>query len=101
MRQETRKPFGGRIKQLAPVGPSSEIIMDYSIHDAGSRDLISYLHYKKDLEKDFGDHRKPRIERIAPVSMRTRDDDLPEDFLFKKKEAVGNRSGDPCGEKFN
>ena len=26
--------FGGGIKQLAPVGPSGEIIMDYSIHDA-------------------------------------------------------------------
>ena len=26
--------FGGGIKQLAPVGPSGEIIMDYSIYDA-------------------------------------------------------------------
>ena len=26
--------FGGGIKQLAPVGPKGEIIMDYSIHDA-------------------------------------------------------------------
>ena len=26
--------FGGGIKQLAQVGPSGEIIMDYSIHDA-------------------------------------------------------------------
>ena len=26
--------FGGGIKQLAPVGPSGEIIMDYSIHSA-------------------------------------------------------------------
>ena len=26
--------FGGGIKQLAPVGPNGEIIMDYSIHDA-------------------------------------------------------------------
>ena len=26
--------FGGGIKQLEPVGPSGEIIMDYSIHDA-------------------------------------------------------------------
>ena len=24
--------FGGGIKQLAPVGPNGEIIMDYSIH---------------------------------------------------------------------
>ena len=26
--------FGKGIKQLAPVGPCGEIIMDYSIHDA-------------------------------------------------------------------
>ena len=26
--------FGGGIKQLEPVGPKGEIIMDYSIHDA-------------------------------------------------------------------
>ena len=26
--------FGGGIKQLEPVGPHGEIIMDYSIHDA-------------------------------------------------------------------
>ena len=32
--------FGGGIKQLAPVGPSGEIIMDYSIHDAWKQDLI-------------------------------------------------------------
>ena len=26
--------FGGGIKQLAPIGPNGEIIMDYSIYDA-------------------------------------------------------------------
>ena len=26
--------FGGGVKQLAPVGPNGEIIMDYSIYDA-------------------------------------------------------------------
>lgn len=26
--------FGGGIKQLAPVGPGGEIIIDYSIYDA-------------------------------------------------------------------
>lgn len=35
--------FGGGIKQLEPVGPGGEIIMDYSIHDAleaGFNDII-------------------------------------------------------------
>ena len=35
--------FGGGIKQLAPVGPGGEIIMDYSIH--GSRIQHDHLHY--------------------------------------------------------
>ena len=26
--------YGGGVKQLAPVGPYDEIIIDYSIHDA-------------------------------------------------------------------
>ena len=26
--------FGGGVKQLTPVGPNGEIIIDYSIHDA-------------------------------------------------------------------
>ena len=46
--------FGGGIKQLAPVGPSGEIIMDYSIHDAleAGFDKIIFI-IRKDLEKDF------------------------------------------------
>ena len=34
--------FGGGIKQLEPVGPGGEIIMDYSIHDA--MEAVSYTH---------------------------------------------------------
>ena len=34
--------FGKGIKQLAPVGPAGEIIMDYSIHDALEADLIKW-----------------------------------------------------------
>ena len=46
--------FGGGIKQLAPVGPNGEIIMDYSIHDAleaGFNKIVFII--RKDLEKDF------------------------------------------------
>ena len=46
--------FGGGIKQLAPVGPSGEIIMDYSIHDAieaGFNKVVFII--RKDLEIDF------------------------------------------------
>ncbi len=45
--------FGG-IKQLEPVGPNGEIIMDYSIYDAkaaGFNKVVFII--RKDLEKDF------------------------------------------------
>ena len=46
--------YGGGIKQLAAVGPSDEIIMDYSIYDAleAAFDKVVFV-IRKDLEKDF------------------------------------------------
>lgn len=53
--------FGKGIKQLEPVGPNGEIIMDYSIHDAleaGFNKVVFII--RKDLEKDFKEvHRQP------------------------------------------
>ena len=97
--------FGGGIKQLAPVGPSGEIIMDYSIHDALEAGFDkNYLYYKKRFGKGFqGDHRKPyREDRSGRVCV-PGDGRSPRGIFCsgRKKEAVGNRSGDPCGEKFN
>ena len=74
--------FGGGIKQLAPVGPNGEIIMDYSIHDAleaGFNKVIFII--RKDLEKDFKEIIGNRIEKIAPVEYAFQEiDDLPEGF---------------------
>lgn len=60
--------FGGGIKQLEPVGPSGEIIMDYSIHDAleAGFDKIIFI-IRKDLEKDFKEVIGNRIEKVAKV----------------------------------
>ena len=61
--------FGGGIKQLAPVGPSGEIIMDYSIHDAleaGFNKIVFIIRH--DLEKDFREVIGNRIEKICDVS---------------------------------
>ena len=60
--------FGGGIKQLAPVGPSGEIIMDYSIHDAleAGFDKVVFI-IRKDLEKDFKEIIGNRIEKLARV----------------------------------
>ena len=46
--------FGGGIKQLAPIGPNGEIIMDYSVYDAieAGFDKVVFV-IRKDLEKDF------------------------------------------------
>jgi len=60
--------FGGGIKQLEPVGPNGEIIMDYSIHDAleaGFNKVVFII--RKDLEKDFKEIIGNRIEKITEV----------------------------------
>lgn len=58
--------FGGGVKQLAPVGPNGEIIIDYSIHDAikaGFNKIIFII--RKDIEEDFMEVIGNRIERIC------------------------------------
>ncbi|WP_270406746.1 sugar phosphate nucleotidyltransferase, partial [Catenibacterium mitsuokai] len=58
--------FGGGIKQLEPVGPNGEIIMDYSIHDAiaaGFNKIIFII--RKDIEADFREVIGDRIEEVA------------------------------------
>lgn len=74
--------FGGGIKQLAPVGPGGEIIMDYSIHDAleaGFNKIIFII--RKDLEKDFKEIIGNRIEKLAPVEYAYQElDDLPDGY---------------------
>ena len=85
--------FGGGIKQLEPVGPSGEIIMDYSIHDAleAGFDKIIFI-IRKDLEKDFREIIGNRIEKIAHVEYAFQEmDDLPEGF------SVPEGRKKPCG----
>ena len=60
--------FGGGIKQLEPVGPNGEIIMDYSIHDAleaGCNKVVFII--RKDIEADFKEIIGKRIEKLVPV----------------------------------
>lgn len=74
--------FGGGIKQLEPVGPGGEIIMDYSIYDAlqaGFNKIVFII--RKDLEKDFKEIIGNRIEKVAKVEYAFQElDDLPEGF---------------------
>lgn len=71
--------FGGGIKQLEPVGPNGEIIMDYSIHDAmeaGFNKVIFII--RRELEKDFKEIIGHRIEKLLPVEYAYQElEDLP------------------------
>lgn len=73
--------FGG-IKQLEPVGPSGEIIMDYSIYDAikaGYKKVVFII--RKDLEKDFKEVIGNRLAKHIEVEYVFQElDNLPEGF---------------------
>ena len=74
--------FGGGIKQLEPVGPCGEIIMDYSIHDAleAGFDRVVFI-IRRDLEEDFRTIIGERIEKICPVAYAFQEkEDLPAGF---------------------
>lgn len=74
--------FGGGVKQLTPVGPNGEIIIDYSIHDAleaGFNKIVFII--RKDIEEDFREVIGDRIEKICDVEYVFQSlDDLPEGF---------------------
>ena len=77
--------FGGGIKQLAPIGPNGEIIMDYSIYDAieAGFDKIVFV-IRKDLEKDFKEVIGNRIEKYVEVAYVYQElDDIPEEYRGK------------------
>ena len=74
--------FGGGIKQLEPVGPNGEIIMDYSIYDAmeAGFDKVVFV-IRKDLEKDFKEVIGNRIEKIIKVEYAYQEkSDIPEPY---------------------
>ncbi len=79
--------FGGGIKQLEPVGPGGEIIMDYSIYDAlqaGFNKVVFII--RKDLEKDFKEVIGNRIEKIVKTEYAFQElDDLPQGFTRPKE----------------
>lgn len=74
--------FGGGIKQLEPVGPSGEIIMDYSVYDAmeaGFNKVVFII--RKDIEKDFREIIGNRMDQIVETGYAFQElDDLPAGF---------------------
>ena len=74
--------FGGGIKQLEPMGPNGEIIMDYSIYDAieaGFNKVVFVT--RRDLFDTFKEVIGDRISKVIPVEYAFQElDALPEGF---------------------
>lgn len=92
--------FGGGIKQLEPVGPNGEIIMDYSIADAmdAGFDKVVFV-IRKDLEKDFKEVIGNRIEEKVQVEYAFQElDDIPEQYreVLEKEKNLGEPDRQFC-----
>ena len=82
--------FGGGIKQLEPVGPNGEIIMDYSIYDAREAGFSKVVFViRKDLEADFKEVIGNRIEKEIEVAYAYQEkEDIPERFRKRYEDRV-------------
>ena len=58
--------FGEGIKQLAPVGPGGECIMEYSVYDAieAGFDKVVFI-IRKEIEEAFRDRIGERLEKAG------------------------------------
>lgn len=78
--------FGGGIKQLEPMGPNGEIIMDYSIYDAievGFNKVVFVT--RKDLLETFKEAIGNRVEKAISVEYAFQEiADVPEGFEAPK-----------------
>ena len=74
--------FGEGIKQLTPLGPNGEVIMDYSISSAikaGFDEAVIII--RKDIEKDFREVIGERIEKKIKCKYAYQElDKLPQNF---------------------
>jgi len=60
--------YGG-LKQIDPVGPSGEVVLDYSVYDAlrAGFDRVVFI-IRKDIEDAFRERIGRRIERAADTA---------------------------------
>jgi len=74
--------FGGGVKQIEPVGPNGEVLMDYAVHDAlaAGFDRVVFI-IRKDIEADFRAGVGKRVEKKCDVEYVYQDiSDLPAGF---------------------
>ncbi|RHM59414.1 MULTISPECIES: sugar phosphate nucleotidyltransferase [Coprobacillaceae] len=80
--------FGKGIKQLTPVGPHGEIIMDYSIYDAmqaGFNKVVFVI--RKDLKEEFDRVIGSRIKQVIKVEYAYQElSNIPEAYQSQFKE---------------
>jgi NDP-sugar pyrophosphorylase family protein len=71
--------FGG-LKQIEPIGPNGEIILDYSIYDAKEAGFSKAVFIiKKEIEKDMRAMLSKRVEKLIDVDYAFQElEDLPE-----------------------
>lgn len=71
--------FGQRIKQLEPVGPNGELLMDYSVYDAvraGFNHIVFII--RRDIEQLFREKIGDRLAKAVKVSYVFQEkDDIP------------------------
>jgi UTP-glucose-1-phosphate uridylyltransferase len=76
----------GSNKQLAPVGPNEEVLLDYAVHDAkrAGFDHVTFV-IRPELARDFQNHVNERFGRQLSVSFAFQDAaDLPTGFAVPK-----------------
>jgi UTP-glucose-1-phosphate uridylyltransferase len=73
--------FGG-LKQIEPIGPNGEVILDFSVYDAvkaGFNKVVFVI--RRDIEEDFKAITKQRIEKLVDCKFVFQDmEELPEGF---------------------
>ena len=78
------KRFGSRIKQLEPLGPSGELLIDYSVFDALQNGFTRVLFIiRKDIEELFKSTIGARAEKLIKT-----------EYVFQSTEKLPVRSGD-------
>jgi len=74
--------FSGGVKQLEPVGPNGEVLMDYAVHDALAAGFSRVVFVtRRDIVQDFRSSVGGRVEKKCDVDYVYQElSDLPEGF---------------------
>lgn len=78
------KRFGDRIKQLEPLGPNGELLIDYSVHDAlkNGFDRVVFI-IRRDIEELFKSTIGARVEKLVKT-----------EYVYQSVDQLPKRGGD-------